>query len=349
MAISDSKGLPQSWPPDGLESVGKCPVCRSAQAEVLHEELTDEVFQCAPGRWTLHQCRACAAAFIDPRPTLQTIGLAYQTYFTHDDAPDYQSLGLIAKTRRRLANGYRNRKYGTRDHPESALGALILPWFPRLNAMVDAGMRHLPPPPEGGRLLDLGCGNGAFLRRARSAGWQAVGVDFDSKAVAAAQKLGLDVRLGGVDSLDPGSEQFHVITMSHVVEHVHDPVAVLRSCAALLKPDGLLWLETPNICSVGHDEFGRHWRGLEPPRHLVIFSPRAMRHALTAAGFSDIRLQPYRRLCPETFAASAALAAGVDPYAGDRPAVSADLVARAEKAARSDPNRREFITLQARK
>lgn len=349
MAVSHPNGLRESWPPDGLESVGGCPVCGSSQADVLHDELIDRVFWCAPGKWTLHQCRSCAAAFLDPRPNRQTIGLAYEAYFTHNVAPDYRSLGLLAKCRRRLANGYRNRKFGTRDRPESVLGALILPWFPSLNAMVDAGMRHLPPLPEGGRLLDLGCGNGAFLTRARSAGWRTVGVDFDSKAVEAAQQLGLDVRLGGVESLDPGSEQFEVITMSHVIEHVHDPVAVLTACAALLKPDGLLWLETPNICSVGHEEFGRHWRGLEPPRHLVIFSPEAMGQALGAAGFSDVRLQPYRRLCPETFGASAALAAGVDPYAGDRPAVPAELVARAERSARLDPKRREFITLQARK
>jgi 2-polyprenyl-3-methyl-5-hydroxy-6-metoxy-1,4-benzoquinol methylase len=255
----------------------------------------------------------------------------------------------MARLRRRLANGYRNRKFGTRDYPDSALGALVLPLVPTQRAIVDAGMRHLPPLPEGGRLLDLGCGNGSFLLRARSAGWQTLGVDLDSKAINAAEKLGLDARLGGVETLDPDTEQFDVITMSHVIEHVHDPVEVLTACAALLRRGGLLWLETPNICSAGHSEFGRHWRGLEPPRHLVIFSPEAMTQALEAAGFSDIRVQPYRRLCRETFAASAAIAAGIDPYSGTRPAVPAGLVAKAERLARADQKRREFITLQARK
>lgn len=336
-----------SWPSGGLETVGNCPICGAGRSRVLHDRLTDAVFDCAPGEWTLHSCETCAAAYLDPRPTPQLIGLAYQTYFTHSDAPGYESLGAVSKIRRRLANGYRNRKFGTRDYPASSLGVALIPLMPSLKAIVDAGMRHLPLRPEGGRLLDLGCGNGAFLLRARSAGWQTLGVDFDAQAIKAAEKLGLDVRLGGVEVLDPAVEQFDVITMSHVIEHVHDPVGVLTTCASLLRPGGVLWLDTPNICSVGHEEFGRHWRGLEPPRHLVIFSPAAMKKALADAGFSQVRLQPYRRLCRETFRASAAIAEGVDPYSSDGPGVSAGQIARAERLARQDPERREFITAKA--
>jgi 2-polyprenyl-3-methyl-5-hydroxy-6-metoxy-1,4-benzoquinol methylase len=349
MKSANLENTRKSWPTDGFEKVGNCPVCGGEQSRVLHEKLTDRVFGCAPGEWTLRSCEGCAAAFLDPRPTPQTIGLAYQRYFTHNMAPDYQSLGPVSRIRRRLANGYRNRKFDTQDYPASFFGVVALPMLPRMKAIVDAGMRHLPQRPDGGRLLDLGCGNGAFLLRARSAGWKTVGIDFDSKAVHAAQTLGLDVRLGGVESLDPAEERFNVITMSHVIEHVHDPVGVLRACANLLEPDGVLWVETPNICSLGHDRYGRHWRGLEPPRHLVLFSPAALKQALRAAGFSDIRVQPYRQLCRETFSASAAIAQGIDPYSSDRPAVPADVVTNAERLAREDPERREFITVQARK
>jgi predicted SAM-dependent methyltransferase len=135
--------------------------------------------------------------------------------------------------------------------------------------------------------------------------------------------------------------------MSHVIEHVHDPVGVLKSCFELLRPGGVLWLETPNICSFGHETFGRNWRGLEPPRHLVIFSPASMRGALEVAGFSTVEIQRYRRLCREIFAASNAISRGVDPYSSDRPGVSARLIRNAESVARSDSERREFITLKA--
>lgn len=338
-----------SWPSGGLESVGHCPVCGAERSCLLHEGLTDEVFRCAPGKWMLRGCESCGSAYLDPRPTPQTIGLAYQDYHTHADAPGHGSLGPVARMRRRIANGYRNRKFGTSDAPASSLGVFLIPLLPRFKAIVDAGMRHLPPRSGGGRLLDLGCGNGAFLLRARSAGWETVGVDLDPKAVQAARKHGLDVRLGGVEVLDPAAGQFDIITMSHVIEHVHDPLAVLASCARLLRPGGLLWLETPNIRAVGHDEYGPHWRGLEPPRHLVIFSPAAMQKALADAGFSAVEVLPYRRVCQETFRASAAIAAGVEPRSGNTPAVPAKRIARAERLARKHPERREFITLLARK
>ena len=69
------------------------------------------------------------------------------------------------------------------------------------------------------RLLDLGCGNGDYLFIARSAGWDVVGVDADSKAVSVASEKGIDVRLGNIEILDPSKEQFDVITLSHVIEH----------------------------------------------------------------------------------------------------------------------------------
>ncbi|MCK5664178.1 MAG: methyltransferase domain-containing protein, partial [Thiotrichaceae bacterium] len=73
------------------------------------------------------------------------------------------------------------------------------------------------------------------------------------------RQKGLDVRMGGVEVLDPSVEKFDVITLSHVIEHVHQPVEVLKYCYSLLKPDGFLWLETPNIESEGYRLFGANW------------------------------------------------------------------------------------------
>jgi len=62
-------------------------------------------------------------------------------------------------------------------------------------------MRHLPKPPSDGRLLDVGCGSGAFLKQAEEAGWKVEGVDPDPDAVKLAQDSGLDVRQGGIEML----------------------------------------------------------------------------------------------------------------------------------------------------
>jgi 2-polyprenyl-3-methyl-5-hydroxy-6-metoxy-1,4-benzoquinol methylase len=62
--------------------------------------------------------------------------------------------------------------------------------------------------------------------------------------------------------LDGGD--FDAITMSHVIEHVPDPLASLDKCRRLLRLGGYLVLSTPNVRSLGHQRFGQSWRGLEP-------------------------------------------------------------------------------------
>ncbi len=245
--------MQREWPTDGLEAVPYCPACGSGDRELMHESLSDRLFS-APGKWSMYRCKSCESAYLDPRPNVETIGLAYQRYITHEKMPIFSSLSYFEKLRVALANGYRNKRYGTCDYPASILGILAAGLMPNGKAIIDAGMRHLPRGNNKGRLLDIGFGNGVFLSRASTAGWEVVGVDSDSNAVESARCFGIDVRLGGVESLDPSIEQFDVITLSHVIEHVHHPVQVLQICNRLLKEDGFLWIAFrldyyPNVSS----------------------------------------------------------------------------------------------------
>jgi SAM-dependent methyltransferase len=155
--------------------------------------------------------------------------------------------------------------------------------------------------------------------------------------------------MGGVEVLDPALEQFHAITMSHVIEHVHSPRRVIEACHSLLRPGGLLWIETPNIAASGHDLYRSNWRGLEAPRHLSIFNNRALREMLSSSGFTRIEDQPYRPLCRDLFDASAAIEAGVDPNDASSPRAPSKVVDQAERLSRERIDKREFITLKARK
>jgi 2-polyprenyl-3-methyl-5-hydroxy-6-metoxy-1,4-benzoquinol methylase len=133
--------------------------------------------------------------------------------------------------------------------------------------------------------LDVGCGSGGFLLHAQQAGWNAIGGDPDKAAVEQANRQGLKVSQG---DLKPFADQQHIfdyISLCHVIEHVHDPVADIKNCYRLLKPGGELWIETPNINSAGYKKFGRNWRGIEAPRHLIIFNHNSLRQALLDAGF----------------------------------------------------------------
>lgn len=70
---------------------------------------------------------------------------------------------------------------------------------------------------------------------------------------------------------------------------MHDPVESLQLAFDLLKPNGALWIATPNIDSFGHAYFGLNWRGIEPPRHLVIFNFKSLMLSLKKIGFHSFK------------------------------------------------------------
>jgi 2-polyprenyl-3-methyl-5-hydroxy-6-metoxy-1,4-benzoquinol methylase len=144
-------------------------------------------------------------------------------------------------------------------------------------------LAKLPP----GKILDVGCGNGARLVRLRALGWDVHGQEVDPDAAAEARRTsGAPVHLGHLENAEFAEGSFDVVTVSHVIEHVHDPVGLLRECRRILRVDGIVVVTTPNVESYGHARFGASWRGLEPPRHLYLFSQRTLRETAMRGGFS---------------------------------------------------------------
>ncbi len=290
--MTDSDLDYELWPEPYLEAVPICPICRDSRRQLLHSELVDRVFRVAPGRWTLWNCMGCGSAYLDPRPNVASIHMAYSNYYTHQAPPlkkPYLELGPLRKCRRRLLNGYTNYRFGTRASPASSLGILLFLLLRKEREKIDGEFRHLPKPIRGkSKLLEVGFGRGTFLEKASSCGWIVFGVDTDEQVIAAALQRGFNVSRGGIEVFNDLSEEFDAIVMNHVIEHVHNPITVLERCYRLLRPGGSLYIETPNINSIGHRYFGSEWRDLDPPRHLVLFTPNSLRYALEAAGFSCV-------------------------------------------------------------
>jgi len=342
------------WPSDGLEALHKCPICNASERQVLHSDLVDSSFRCAPGSWTLWQCAKCRSAYLDPRPTPETIGLAYENYYTHgagSSKVDYQSLNLLRKIRRRLVNGYSRRRYGSADEPAYELGFYLAHLVPFIRKVTDRQYRHIPfPAGNANKLLDIGCGNGDFLMLASSCGWEVCGLDPDANAVLSATNRGLDVHQAGEEHFKGESDLFDVITLSHVIEHVHSPRDTIENCFNLLKPGGMIWIETPNIDSFGYELFGKYWRGLETPRHITILNRQSLHNIISKSGFEKIRDIAIPSPTFLTYRASLAILMGESlqsPISNPRSIAFKAYLANVKE--NIFPSRREFLTVAARK
>lgn len=339
-----------AWQPNELERVPQCPLCSSKTREILHKNLVDNVFFTAPGRWVLHRCIECGSAYLDPRPDEQSIGKAYAVYYTHETGPG-------AKTKKRNAlhslkpaffNSYANQRYGTQWKPAVRYGEWLVKLMSRQREKLDAKFRYLPKPTLGQKLLDIGCGNGSFLELAKAAGWDVAGIDPDPSAVNAARQRGLQVATGSITLYDGELNCFDAITLSHVIEHLHHPEQVIQAAHRLLKPDGTLFVDTPNIDSKGAKLWGSHWRGLETPRHLVIFSRKALINLLERTGFENVRIKRRKTVRKSIYLSSLRLRSGSSP--DDRNPAKLPLMMRLRLGlSTSSADDDEFLTMVASK
>jgi len=138
---------------------------------------------------------------------------------------------------------------------------------------------------KSGRVLEVGCGNGWMLKGFADHGWTVVGVERSIQEVRHARAyLSLPVFVGDLGTLRTES-QFDLIVIFQVLEHVLDPVGVLRHCRRLLKPQGTLIVSVPNLESWQAKLFGSRWFHLDVPRHLVHFTPESLATTFARAGF----------------------------------------------------------------
>ena len=287
----------------------KCFLCER-QGELLYESLTDRLYG-APGTWNLRRCPGveCGLVWLDPMPVEEDIGKAYLNYHTHGQGSEPVRT-QIRRVGRAVKSNYLSFKYGYScglRRPFNFVIGLMMYLLPGVRANVNHGACHLSAR-RGGRLLDIGCGSGELLNGMRRLGWEAEGTDSDPKAVEIARGKSLKVHLCGTPAeLQLASGTFDAVVMSHVIEHLSDPLALLRESHRLLNPGGSLVIVTPNGRSLGHRFYGANWRGLDPPRHLHVFSPQSMRVLLGEAGFRDVRLATTIRGADFYFTSSRAL------------------------------------------
>ncbi|HEV2688633.1 MAG TPA: class I SAM-dependent methyltransferase [Bryobacteraceae bacterium] len=155
---------------------------------------------------------------------------------------------------------------------------------------------------RGQRMLDIGCDTGAFLQAAaQEFGVVPVGIDAATRSIATAQQQGIEAYRTPIESAPEHLRDFPVITAIDLIEHVTDPAGFLREIRKRLRPDGVVYLETPNIRSMvyrigrglSHLAHGRPeslFERLFPPQHVQYFTLESMAALCRRAGFEIITI-----------------------------------------------------------
>jgi SAM-dependent methyltransferase len=264
-----------------------CELCGSA-GELRYPDLQDRHFD-APGTWTELQCPRCQLIWLNPKPTAADLPALYADYYTHGE-PDERSVFVQA-----ILCGV---PAATQDYADMVSD----PWVRRLGRafslfgpLREMGMRGTMglSRDAGISLLDFGCGDGAFLRHMRSLGWTVSGVEQDPRAAEVARQLiGQEsIHTSIDDARAKAPDGYDVITLSHVIEHLLDPIGTLQECASALRPGGKLVITTPNTESRGHRYFQRNWLHLDPPRHITLYNPGTLTDLARRAGFKVERVE----------------------------------------------------------
>jgi 2-polyprenyl-3-methyl-5-hydroxy-6-metoxy-1,4-benzoquinol methylase len=267
MQKPDTSIIDQPWTESELEHVDACPYCGTKERTLAYKDVQDWSFYCAPGKWTYWDCKGCEALYLSPRPKEASIGKAYGSYYTHGSSEGSLKQRIKTQLKNECFSHWINYNITPRLNLPKSLGFLLNPLKKIL--YVPFELEQLDVLPKG-KLLDVGCGNGNMLKLAKELGWDVTGLEIDPNAVKAARERGLNVIEGDYRKLHQFVDGYDCIICSHVLEHVHQPLILLRLLVEALKPQGVLFLSLPNAKSHVRAQFGENWRGLEAPRHVAI-------------------------------------------------------------------------------
>ena len=249
-----------------------CHVCGSGGG-LWHDGLRDRLFG-VPGKWNLRRCDnpECRLVWLDPKPLESDLHEAYSSYYTHGEKNEESAAAA---------------SYAFPMRAVQLLGRwwLEVLFIARARRQIEGMFLDGMTP---GRLLEVGCGEGRFSAKMRDRGWKVEGQELDARAAENARKrYGFTIHLGDLGHLALPAETYDAVVMNHVIEHAYDPVALLKDCSRVLRPGGLFVATSPNPDSYGYRKFHKDWIGLDPPRHIHLFSVSALGKVAEKAGFKD--------------------------------------------------------------
>jgi SAM-dependent methyltransferase len=237
-----------------------CPVCKEKS---IHPGLTAADHTVSGEQYEIWECDNCGLRFTQDIPSAGEISKYYKSgnYVSHSDTKE----GIINKLYHRVRNitlkGKRNLVMNT------------------------AGVRK-------GSILDIGCGTGAFLHTMKKAGWDVTGLEPDQDARRIARERYSIDALPSDRFFELPVSKYNIITMWHVLEHVHQLHDYIQHIKSMLIKNGHLLVAVPNYRSFDAGHYRALWAAYDVPRHLYHFSPESMNVLMKVHGLEVKKIRP---------------------------------------------------------
>ena len=240
--------------------IKECPICEYPRARFRYR-MRDRFFEVSSEEFLLYQCSSCGLLFQDEGRV-------------KDRIPNFYPSGYWWEASGRL----------------SLLEGTYREWVVRRDQL--SFVASVEPSSDRRRLLDIGCGGGTFVKLANGEGFDAYGLEQSQEAarIADRQSPGKIVR-GFEQDLIADGEKFDFLTLFHSLEHMTDPFRYLKKLRKLLREEGTLIVQVPNVQSFQARFFGSRWYGLDCPRHVCNYSTFSLLHVLGRSGY---RIQQVR-------------------------------------------------------
>ncbi len=163
-------------------------------------------------------------------------------------------------------------------------------WVSLLADEAPLWVRSWLPPAQDAWLVDVGCGDGRYVRAMALLGWRTIGLERAAVSLQWARQVTVRPLIQADAHILPLAPTcVHAITLWHVLEHLWDPLTALRAMQRVLASDGQLLVEVPNVHSVQARVWGPRWFHWDLERHIWHFSPTTLQQVLTRAGFRVVK------------------------------------------------------------
>ena len=213
--------------------------------------------------WYIYGCASCGLGFLDPRPSKEDIAKLYDKEYCEDQFVEGGGVGSPEFMKRLSLETHRVRFF--------------------------RGLKRK------GKILDIGCGYGYFLAACRTMyGYDVHGLDVsDWAAHYAAERLGLSVTVGEIETVNLPPNSYDIITMWHFLEHTRDPREAILKAMDLLKKNGILVIDIPNYDGTDARKNWDNWVGWQPPYHFYHFTPSTLKRLLRLCGLCVVKAKDY--------------------------------------------------------